>query len=258
MTKTIQRAALAAVVVFGLGAFANEGAKEKLGFELPSEPKAFMERLHHSNQQEIELGKLAQQKAENPQVKQFGQMLVQQHQQLDQQLTRVAQQQNLKLAEKPSNLKRAEKTLMEASKATKQKLQTLEGKAFDQAFLATMVSNHDLGIAKAEAGLKKYSNNSQLASLLRESTPKLMQHRDQAYQLLGQVKSQPSGVGGAGMEGSGEQPSEPQPLPGSEDTGGMDDVPTDPGDVGGGGLGDDTGLDPREPSGSEQESGQQP
>src|SRR5689334_18102792 len=74
------------------------------GVVLPKDEKSFLEALHHVNEMEIEMGKLAQQKGVTQDVKDFGQKMVTDHQQADQQLMAYAKQANLKLGEpKPTS-----------------------------------------------------------------------------------------------------------------------------------------------------------
>ena len=67
--------------------------------DIPKDPKSFAELLHHDNQAEVELGKLAQEKAGSPAVKQFAQMMIEDHQKGDQRLRSSAREQNWQLAE---------------------------------------------------------------------------------------------------------------------------------------------------------------
>ncbi|QDE87516.1 hypothetical protein BHS06_00340 [Myxococcus xanthus] len=64
--------------------------------------------------------------------------------------------------------------------------QSLQGPAFDRAFLAAMVGDHDAGIAKVMAGRQQFSSNAGLQALLGDTLPTLREHRQQAYRLLGQ------------------------------------------------------------------------
>ncbi len=156
--------------------------------------KALLERLHHANQMEISLGKLAAEKASSREVKDYGQMLVTEHTQADETLLAYAKANKLKLGEpKPSS--EAEKKAMEASKADEAKLKAIEGPLFDSCFMSGMVSAHDGALLKVQAGVVAFPN---AASLLQPLLPKLSAHRDQAYKILGTLKPGAGGVGGSG------------------------------------------------------------
>jgi putative membrane protein len=86
---------------------------------------------------EVSLGQLATKKANSPQVRQFGQQMVTDHTQANQELQMIARQQNLTLPDKPD----AE------SRAKEQKLQASTGTAFDSAYARDMVQDHQQDIA---------------------------------------------------------------------------------------------------------------
>ncbi len=183
------------------GAQAQEQAKQT-GIQLPPEEQKFVQMMHANNQKEIRLGQLAEQKAQNQQVRDFGKRMVQDHQQADKQLQQLAQKQKWRMQEpRPQNAReRASKQYDEALEA---KLRQLDGAAFDQAFMSAMVADHDEAVARSVMAQSQYQNP-ELVQMIGQMTPKLAQHREEAYRVLGQI-SAPSqlGVGGAGGMGSG-------------------------------------------------------
>ncbi len=152
---------------------------------IPTDEKAFLDVLHHGNQHEVKMGQLAQQRGASQGVKDYGARLVKDHQQADQRLMSYAKTKNMTLAE-PKATTDFEKTMERAEQASTAKLQSLQGPAFDRAFLAAMVADHDADIAMVMAGQQQFSSNAGLKSLLDETLPTLRQHRQQAYRLLGQ------------------------------------------------------------------------
>ncbi len=171
---------------------------KQTGIQLPKEEQKFVQMMHGANQKEIRLGQLAEQKAQNQQVRDFGKMMVQDHQQADQQLQQMAQKQKWKMQmPRPQDAReRADKQYDDALEA---KLKVLEGAAFDQAYMAAMVADHDETVAKAVMAQQQYTTP-ELTQMLGQMTPKLVQHREQAYRVLGQIGShQQLGVGGSGM-----------------------------------------------------------
>lgn len=180
-------------------ALAQGGTQDKLaGVQLPSEEKAFIERLHFGNQTEVETARLAMEKAQTPAVRQFAQMLVTDHEKVDRQIMETAKANNMKLNTPKWTAK--EKPLVEAQKATMSKLRALDGPAFEQSFLATMVERHDHHLAKVSKAKTQYKN-SKFTTIYDGLVPALTQHRNQAYDLLGQVSMIQPGVGGAGQQG---------------------------------------------------------
>jgi putative membrane protein len=86
---------------------------------------------------EVSLGQLAAKNASSPQVRQFGQQMVTDHTQANQELQTIARQQNRTLPSKPDA----------ASQAKEQRLQDSTGTTFDTAYARDMVEDHQQDIA---------------------------------------------------------------------------------------------------------------
>ncbi|MCP3137016.1 DUF4142 domain-containing protein [Pyxidicoccus xibeiensis] len=164
-----------------------EGAKRMQQGLLPidTDEKAFLEMQHHVNQMEIKLGQLAQEKGVSKGVKDYGARLVKDHEAADLKVTTYATKKNLQLAQ-PQPDTDFEKVMKNANEAALTKLQSLQGPAFDRAFLAHMVGQHDADIATVMAGQQQFATNTELKGLLDSALPTLKQHRQQAHRLLGQ------------------------------------------------------------------------
>ena len=176
---------------------AKGGMVEHQGFVVPADEKAFLERLHHINQMEIKLGKLAQQNGQSQDVKSYGDMLIRDHTAMDQKLKTYVQSRNYELTT-PKPLNNVERKAMAAETATMDKLQSLTGVAFDACFLAHMVGDHDMALGKVQAAQQSFTEG-EVATLLQQASQSVTAHRQQAYSLLG--KNGPAvgmGVGGAG------------------------------------------------------------
>lgn len=173
------------------------GMVEHMGFMVPADEKAMLERLHHVNQEEIQTGKLAQQNGGSQDVKSYGEMLVRDHTAADQKLMSYAQQKGLKLGE-PKPMNDVERKATAAEKATLEKLQSLKGAPFDSCFLASMVGDHDGVLGQLMAGQQHFTDAA-LTPLLQQHVQAVTQHRQQAYTLLGRIgPGSNSGVGGSG------------------------------------------------------------
>ncbi len=81
---------------------------------------------------EVELGQLAQQKASNPAVKQFGAMMIKDHSAANEKLKALAASKQVSLPDSPS--------LMQ--KASKEKLSMMSGDSFDKSYVKGMISDH--------------------------------------------------------------------------------------------------------------------
>ncbi|MGC2160453.1 MAG: DUF4142 domain-containing protein [Silvibacterium sp.] len=134
--------------------------------------KAFVESALQGGMGEVELGKLAAQKGSSPDVKQFGQKMVDDHTKLGDQMQQVAQQMGV---HGPKGLSKKDKELVA-------KLETLSGAEFDDAYIKAMVKDHknDLSSFQAEA------NNSQ-NSTLRQAAQRDEPMIDGHLQLIEQI-----------------------------------------------------------------------
>ncbi|WP_309888797.1 DUF4142 domain-containing protein [Archangium sp.] len=189
------------------GAAAKGGTTELRGFVVPTDEKAFLERLHYTNLKEIKLGQLAQQNGMSPDVKSFGEMMVKDHTAADQKLMAMAQAKGLKLADMPKPMGDLEKKVMAADKANQEKLQALKGEAFDACYMALMVGDHDETLGKVMAGQQAMTANAELTAMLGTVSQSVTQHRQQAYSVLGKLGPQAMGVGGTGDTMGGAKPS---------------------------------------------------
>lgn len=179
-----------------------KGMVEHMGFMVPADPKAQLERLHHLNQKEIQLGRLAQQNGMSQDVKSYGEMLVRDHTSADERLMSYAQQKGFKLSE-PKPMNDVERKAMDAEQASMEKLKVLKGQPFDSTFLASMVGGHDMALGKLKAA-QVSCTDAGLSSLLQQLTQSFTQHRQQAYTLLGRIgPGSSAGVGGSGDMNTG-------------------------------------------------------
>ncbi len=116
------------------------------------------------------MGKLAQQKGEGADVKQFGQMLEQDHGQHLQQAQQLANQVGMTPPTEPSA----------GQKATYDKLNKLSGAAFDKQFAAAAIKDHKEDIAKFQKMAKEKNPVGELAG---KTVPTLQKHLQTAEAL---------------------------------------------------------------------------
>ena len=94
---------------------------------------AFYKKAAEGGMAEVELGMLAQEKSENPAVKDFGAMMVKDHAMANEKLKAIAESKNIKLPNSPSV----------GQKATKAKLEILSGTTFDKSYIKGMIKDHE-------------------------------------------------------------------------------------------------------------------
>jgi putative membrane protein len=87
---------------------------------------------------EVELGQLAQQKAASPDVKQFAQMMIDDHSSANMKLQKLAATKDISLPTSSSV----------GQMATKTKLKVLSGDTFDKSYVKSMISDHKEDIAE--------------------------------------------------------------------------------------------------------------
>ena len=120
---------------------------------------------------EVELGKLAADRAKNDEVKKFAQRMVDDHTKANDQLKSVAESRSIKL---PQDVEAKDKALMN-------RLQKLNGASFDRAYMQAMVSDHvkDVNEFKKEANSGR---DPQVKAFASTTLPTLEEHLQMARQ----------------------------------------------------------------------------
>jgi putative membrane protein len=93
---------------------------------------SFLKSAAEGGMSEVELGQLAQQKATNPAVKEFGAMMIKDHTAANDKLKALAASEQVSLPDSPSMMQ----------KASKAKLSMLSGDSFDKAYVKDMIDDH--------------------------------------------------------------------------------------------------------------------
>ncbi|HEY7230788.1 MAG TPA: DUF4142 domain-containing protein [Pseudolabrys sp.] len=125
---------------------------------------------------EVDVGKLAQEKGQSADVKEFGAMLVKDHGAHKAKAEEVANELGVKPPTGSSM----------TQKATYAKLKLLSGSSFDSAFAKAMVKDHKEDI---KAYQKEASKNDPAGKLAKETLPTLQHHLQVAQQLTTQKQS---------------------------------------------------------------------
>jgi putative membrane protein len=176
---------LIASALLGGVLFAQDGTSNNMtsmtSAGIPAADRSFMYKAAQGGMAEVELGQLAQQNAENANVKAFGQRMVTDHSKANDQLKQLAAQQGVSL---PATLDAKER-------ATKARLAKLHGAAFDKAYMQDMVMDHKQDVAefKHESTAAK---TPALRDWAQQTEPTLESHLMEAEKIAPQV-----GVSGA-------------------------------------------------------------
>lgn len=164
MTRTsiIQSNCLALALVLGGGLIATEA---RAADDVNS--SEVLSKLHHSNQKEIEMGKLATKQGQSKEVKSFGEMLVKDHSAADTKVKALAKQ---------------EKVTLEV--APKDDMGSIpHGADFDATFAREMLDDHRKDIAEAKAA-RDATTDQKLKKLLTELLPTLEKHEQTAQKIV--------------------------------------------------------------------------
>jgi putative membrane protein len=139
----------------------------------------FVKNAAQGGMAEVELGKLATEKASSDDVKQFGQRMVDDHSKANDQLKQIASQKSIDV---PSDLNAKDK-------ATKDRLSKLSGPAFDRAYMKHMVADHTKDVAE----FKKQANtgsDSDIKGFASSTLPTLEDHLKMAKDINAKVGTQ--------------------------------------------------------------------
>ena len=127
--------------------------------------RKFMEKAAEGGMAEVQMGKLATQKAESDQVKQFGQRMVDDHTKADQQLKQLASTKGVTL---PADLDKS-------SQREYDKLSKLSGAQFDREYMDHMVSDHKKDISEFKSEAKK-AQDADVKQFASSTLPTLEEH----------------------------------------------------------------------------------
>lgn len=121
---------------------------------------------------EVELGKLALQKSNNPDVKAFAQKMVDDHTKMGDQMKNVAQQVGVKV---PTDVSKKDR-------ANIAKMSTLSGDEFDKAYTKDMVKDHKTDLSDFQIEVNNGSNPG-VQSVAKQASQIISQHLQMAEQL---------------------------------------------------------------------------
>jgi putative membrane protein len=126
----------------------------------------FAMKAAQGNMAEVALGKLATQNGQSDDVKKFGQRMIDDHTKAEQDLEGVASKDNLTLPKHPNTQQKAEE----------QRLQKLNGAAFDRAYMRLMVQDHTKDVAEFRKESNSTAANSDLRDFAKRTYPTLQDH----------------------------------------------------------------------------------
>jgi len=132
---------------------------------LDSADRKFIEEAAMGGMMEVELGKLAQQKAMNEDVKKFGEHMVQDHSKANDQLKQTVSAKGVQV---PASMDKKHQGDID-------KLGKLSGADFDKAYMKQMVSDHKKDVSEFQKAAKS-AKDSDVKSFAASTLPTLQEH----------------------------------------------------------------------------------
>lgn len=139
-------------------------------------PQMMLQRLHMANQEEIQMGKLAEQNGTD-RIKSYAKTLQQDHQSADRQVQDLAKKKSVNLSDTPKNPQ-----MQQRMQQMHDRFSSLKGAEFDRAFTNMMSNQHKRLIDMAQAWSQN-AKDQDVKGLLDQMLPKLQQHAQMADQL---------------------------------------------------------------------------
>lgn len=122
---------------------------------------------------EVRLGRLAEERATNADVKAFGRMMVEEHTMAGTDLKRIAGQHNIT----------PDADDMDDVEDDFERLSKLEGADFDRAYIDMMVDEHEEAVNELEGKVNDNDEHADVKAWVTNTLPKIRQHLERAKQL---------------------------------------------------------------------------
>lgn len=154
---------------------ASPHQKSTLGQKDAMGGAAFVTQASQAGMAEVELSKLAMNKASDAQVKSFANTMVQDHSKANMELKAIADKQGLAVSTSPDP----------EHVAKVHELSQKSGHAFDQAYVQQMRADHQVAVSLFQR--ESNDSNSELASFAAKTLP-VLQHHDEMVEMLSKTQ----------------------------------------------------------------------
>jgi putative membrane protein len=171
VSKRITGAAAAVAMCFVTLGCATPGAKDN-DTPLSMAEQKFMNEAAQDSTSEVVAGKLAAQKATNPQVKQYAQRMVKEHTMMNEMMMQLAQKKNMVIPAKPD----------EQHTQAVAMLSNMSGKEFDIAYMSQQVTDHSKSTAMFDMKTRT-ATDPELRSFVTQHAPIMRQHLEEAQRI---------------------------------------------------------------------------
>jgi putative membrane protein len=140
--------------------------------------QGFLQKAAQGGLAEVELGKLAEERASNRQVRAFAKRMVDDHSKANDDLKRLASRKGVKLPTSPDA----------SHEAVRDRLAKLSGAAFDRAYMDEMTSDHDATV-EAFRRASRSAEDPDVRAFATRTLPTLEEHQKEARRVQGAVAS---------------------------------------------------------------------
>lgn len=131
-----------------------------------------------ANQVDVDAGQLATAHAQAKDVKEFAQLMIQDHRSVNEAAVALAHKLNLKPEENPTS-----RSLKQGGQDNLASLNALKGKAFDKAYVDHEVAYHEAVLGAVDKTLIPNAHNPELKALLLKARPTFVAHLEHARQI---------------------------------------------------------------------------
>ena len=144
-------------------------------------PSEMLADLHMANASEVDLGKVAEQRAQSKDVKAFGKHMVKDHTALDKDAQSWAKKNNVTIGAPPQD--DTHQAEMKKMQDLKQKLESLSGTEFDKTYMQAMAEDHANDLSKVQT-FEQQTTNKSLKKLLEKARKVIASHKKDADKLV--------------------------------------------------------------------------
>jgi putative membrane protein len=178
---------------------AASGQPSAMKLDDATKTNILLRQIHVANQDEIELGKMALDKAQSSEVKKFANQMVTDHTAADQKLTELAKKTNLDLNATPYDP--VVQAYQSAADDAKKALRGASGMQFDVGYVAPQVHMHTVALKLIDEAERTASGDAK--KFLEETRPTVESHLEHAKTLQRGLIFSSSAIGGGPMGAEG-------------------------------------------------------
>lgn len=169
----------------------DKSAKREAAGKMARQDQQALARLAQSDLAEVAAGKVAAQKASSPEVKKFGQHMVDEHTKMLEEGRKIAQSKGVKPPAQPDK----------KHQAALKDLEKQSGEQFDRQFMTQMVKDHEEALKLAEKTAKD-AKDPELKAHAQKGVPHIKEHLEQARKLHASLGSSAGSSGASTREKS--------------------------------------------------------